>query len=111
MKLRWQEPLLTLSKPSKTNSQLIKLPLQLAVEKELAAAYQSKLAAAEMMAEIEEEMARAAALMAFQDKLAADRAAAAAAYATAAYRDALLEAKLAAFEAETRSRTCCSNDG
>jgi hypothetical protein len=51
-----------------------------------------------MMAEIEEEMARAAALKAFQDKLAADKAAAAAA--TAAYRDALLEAELAAFEAK-----------
>ena len=53
------------------------------------------------MAEIEEEMARAAALKAFQDKLAADKAAAAAA-------TALLEAELAAFEA--RSRTCCSRD-
>jgi len=50
------------------------------------------------MAEIEAEMARAAALKAFQDKLAADKAAAAAA--TAAYRDALLEAELAAFEAQ-----------
>ena len=62
------------------------------------AAIKAKLAAAEMMAEIEEEMARAAALKAFQDKLAADKAAAAAA--TAAYRDALLEAELAAFEAK-----------
>ena len=62
------------------------------------AAIKAKLAAAEMMAEIEEEMARAAALKAFQDKLAADKAAAAAA--TAAYRDALLEAELAAFEAQ-----------
>jgi len=62
------------------------------------AAIKSRLAAAEMMAEIEEEMARAAALKAFQDKLAADKAAAAAA--TAAYRDALLEAELAAFEAK-----------
>ena len=41
------------------------------------AAIKAKLAAAEMMAEIEEEMARAAALKAFQDKLAADKAAAA----------------------------------
>ena len=62
------------------------------------AAIKAKLAAAEMMAEIEAEMARAAALKAFQDKLAADKAAAAAA--TAAYRDALLEAELAAFEAK-----------
>ena len=62
------------------------------------AAIKAKLAAAEMMAEIEEAMARAAALKAFQDKLAADKAAAAAA--TAAYRDALLEAELAAFEAK-----------
>ncbi|MDG1166805.1 MAG: hypothetical protein P8O18_03085 [Candidatus Thioglobus sp.] len=62
------------------------------------AAIMARLAAAEMMAEIEEEMARAAALKAFQDKLAADKAAAAAA--TAAYRDALLEAELAAFEAK-----------
>ena len=62
------------------------------------AAIKAKLAAAEMMAEIEEEMVRAAALKAFQDKLAADKAAAAAA--TAAYRDALLEAELAAFEAQ-----------
>ena len=62
------------------------------------AAIKSRLAAQEMMAEIEEELARAAALKAFQDKLAADKAAAAAA--TAAYRDALLEAELAAFEAK-----------
>jgi hypothetical protein len=62
------------------------------------AAIKAKLAAAEMMAEIEKEMARAVALKAFQDKLAADKAAAAAA--TAAYRDALLEAELAAFEAK-----------
>ena len=55
------------------------------------------LAAQEMMAEIEAEMARAAALKAFQDKLAADKAAAAAA--TAAYRDALLDAEFAALEA------------
>ena len=38
------------------------------------AAIKAKLAAAEMMAEIEAEMARAAALKAFQDKLAADKA-------------------------------------
>ena len=62
------------------------------------AAIKAKLAAAEMMAEIEAEMARAAALKAFQDKLTADKAAAAAA--TAAYRDTLLEAELAAFEAK-----------
>ena len=61
-------------------------------------AMKARLAAAEMMAEIEAEMARVAALKAFQDKLAADKAAAAAA--TAAYRDALLEAELAAFEAK-----------
>ena len=53
------------------------------------AAIKAKLAAAEMMAEIEAEMARAAALKAFQDKLAADKAAAAAA--TAAYRASLEE--------------------
>ena len=53
------------------------------------AAIKAKLAAAEMMAEIESEMARAAALKAFQDKLAADKAAAAAA--TAAYRASLEE--------------------
>ena len=62
------------------------------------AAIQAKLAAAEMMAEIEEEMARAAALAAFQQKLEDERAAAAAA--TKAYRDSLLEAELAAFEAQ-----------
>ena len=54
--------------------------------------------AQEMMAEIEEEMARAAALAAFQQKLEDERAAAAAA--TQAYRDSLLEAELAAFEAK-----------
>ena len=53
------------------------------------AAIKARLAAAEMMAEIEAEMARAAALKAFQDKLAADKAAAAAA--TAAYRASLEE--------------------
>ena len=62
------------------------------------AAIQAKLAAQEMMAEIEEEMARAAALAAFQQKLEDERAAAAAA--TQAYRDSLLEAELAAFEAK-----------
>ena len=48
----------------------------------------------EMMAEIEREMA----LAAFQQKLADEKAAAAAA--TAAYRDSLIEAELAAFEAQ-----------
>ena len=62
------------------------------------AAIQAKIAAQEMMAEIEEEMARAAALAAFQQKLEDERAAAAAA--TQAYRDSLLEAELAAFEAK-----------
>ena len=60
------------------------------LEAELAAfeaKLEAELAAQEMMAEIEEEMARAAALKAFQDKLAADKAAAAAA--TAAYRASL----------------------
>jgi hypothetical protein len=47
-----------------------------------------------MMAEIEREMA----LAAFQQKLADEKAAAAAA--TAAYRDSLIEAELAAFEAQ-----------
>ena len=73
---------------------------QLAIEKELAlfeAQLEAELAAQEMMAEIEEEMARAAALAAFQQKLEDERAAAAAA--TQAYRDSLLEAELAAFEA------------
>ena len=51
------------------------------------AAIKAKLAAAEMMAEIEEEMARAAALAAFQQKLEDEKAAAAAA--TAAYRASL----------------------
>ena len=70
------------------------------IEDELAtfeAKLEADLAAQEMMAEIEAEMARAAALKAFQDKLAADKAAAAAA--TAAYRDALLDAEFAALEA------------
>ena len=46
-----------------------------------------------MMAEIEAEMARQAALDAFQAKLAADKAAAAAS--TAAYQDSLLDAEFA----------------
>ena len=58
----------------------------------------SKLAAQEMMAEIEAEMARQAALDAFLQKLADEKAAAAAS--TAAYQDSLLEAELAAFEAQ-----------
>ena len=61
-------------------------------------AIKAKLAAQEMMAEIEAEMARQAALDAFQAKLAADKAAAAAS--TAAYQDSLIEAELAAFEAQ-----------
>ena len=51
-----------------------------------------------MMAEIKEEMARQAALEAFQQKLAAEKAAAAAS--TAAYQERLLEEELAAFEAQ-----------
>jgi hypothetical protein len=74
---------------------------EIEIEKEIAA-FEAQLAAeaaaAEMMAEIEEEMARAAALAAFQQKLEDERAAAAAA--TQAYRDSLLEAELAAFEAQ-----------
>ena len=65
---------------------------QLAIEKELAAfeaRLEAELAAQEMMAEIETEMARQAALEAFQEKLEAERAAAAAA--TAAYRASLEE--------------------
>ena len=65
---------------------------QLAIEKELAAfeaRLEAELAAQEMMAEIEAEMARQAALEAFQEKLEAERAAAAAA--TAAYRASLEE--------------------
>ena len=69
------------------------------------AAIKAKLAAAEMMAEIEAEMARAAALKAFQDKLAADKAAAAAA--TAAYRDALLEATCC-YSKRSLKQNCCS---
>ena len=67
------------------------------------AAIQAKLAAQAMMAEIEEEMARAAALAAFQQKLEDERAAAAAA--TAAYREQLaIEEELAAFEAELEAQ-------
>ena len=61
------------------------------------AAIKAKLAAAEMMAEIEAEMARAAALKAFQDKLAADKAAAAkstAAYQSKLARDAEMAARM-----------------
>ena len=61
-------------------------------------AIKAKLAAQEMMAEIKVEMARQAALEAFQAKLAADKAAAAAS--TAAYLDKLLFEELAAFEAQ-----------
>ena len=76
------------------------------------AAIQAKLAAAEMMAEIEAEMARDAALKAFQDKLEAEKAAAAkstAAYQSKLARDAemaarmeelAIEKELAAFEAQ-----------
>ena len=76
------------------------------------AAIKAKLAAAEMMAEIEAEMVRAAALKAFQDKLAADKAAAAkanAAYQSKLARDAemaarmeelAIEKELATFEAK-----------
>jgi len=76
------------------------------------AAIKAKLAAQEMMAEIEAEMARDAALKAFQDKLAADKAAAAkanAAYQSKLARDAemaarmeelAIEKELAAFEAQ-----------
>ena len=76
------------------------------------AALKAKLAAQETMAEIEAEMARDAALKAFQDKLAADKAAAAkanAAYQSKLARDAemaarmeelAIEKELAAFEAQ-----------
>ncbi len=70
---------------------------ELLVAKELdafEAQLQAELDAREMMAEIEREMA----LAAFQQKLEDERAAAAAA--TAAYRDSLLAAELAAFEAQ-----------
>ena len=65
-------------------------------------AIQAKLAAQEMMAEIEEEMARQAALDAFLQKIADEKAAAA--LTTAAYRDALLEKELAAFEAQLAAK-------
>ena len=58
----------------------------------------SKLAAQEMMAEIKVEMARQAALDAFQAKLADEKAAAAAS--TAAYLDKLLAQEIATFEAQ-----------
>ena len=78
-------------------------------------AIKAKLAAQEMMAEIEAEMARQAALDAFQAKLAADKAAAAAS--TAAYQakvarderlknkraELKLESELAAFEAQVEA--------
>jgi len=51
-----------------------------------------------LMAEIEAENSRQAALDAFQDKLAADKAAAAAS--TAAYQDSLLDAEFSALEAQ-----------
>ena len=72
-----------------------------ALEKELAAfeaQLEAELAAEEMMAEIEEELARQAALEAFQQKLADERAAAAAS--TSAYQQRLLEEELEAFEAQ-----------
>jgi hypothetical protein len=74
---------------------------ELFLEKELAAfeaQLAAELASQEMMAEIEAEMARQAALEAFQQKLADEKAAAAAS--TAAYRDELLNAELAAFESQ-----------
>jgi colicin import membrane protein len=54
-----------------------------------------------MMAEIQAEMERQAALDAFQAKLAADKAAAAAS--TAAYQDSLLDAEFAALEAQIKA--------
>ena len=73
---------------------------------------EAELAAQEMMAEIEEEMARAAALKAFQDKLIKQQTKPLQPLQLQHNRDALLEQlKLAALaEAETRSRTCCSRD-
>ena len=59
---------------------------------------EAELAAQEMMAEIETEMARQASLDTFRQKLADDKAAAAAS--TAAYLDKLLFQELAAFEAQ-----------
>jgi hypothetical protein len=61
-------------------------------------ATKAKSAAQEMMAEIQAEMARQAALDAFQQKIANEKAAAA--KSTAAYQDRLLEEELAAFEAQ-----------
>jgi hypothetical protein len=61
-------------------------------------ATKAKSAAQEMMAEIETDMARQAALDAFQQKIANEKAAAA--KSTAAYQDRLLEEELAAFEAQ-----------
>jgi len=73
----------------------------LSLEQELAAfeaQLEAELAAQEMMAEIETEMARQASLDAFRQKLADEKAAAAAS--TAAYLDKLLFQELAAFEAQ-----------
>jgi hypothetical protein len=82
---------------------------ELAIEKELAT-FEAKLAAeqaaAEMMAEIEAEMARAANLQAFQQKLEDERAAAAAA--TAAYEDSLLDAEFAALEARLEAEAAAA---
>ena len=64
-------------------------------------AIKAKLAAQEMMAEIQAEMARQAALEAFQAKLADEKAAAAAS--TAAYQDSLLDAEFAALEAQIKA--------
>jgi len=61
-------------------------------------AVKAELAAQEMMAEIETEMARQASLNAFRQKLADEKAAAAAS--TAAYLDKLLFQELAVFEAQ-----------
>jgi len=74
---------------------------ELALEQELKAfeaKLEAELAAQEMMAEIETEMARQAALDAFNKKLADEKAAAA--KSNAAYQDRLLEEELAAFEAQ-----------
>jgi colicin import membrane protein len=71
------------------------------LEEELAAfeaQLEAELASQEMMAEIETDMARQAALDAFQQKIANEKAAAA--KSTAAYQDRLLEEELAAFEAQ-----------
>ena len=81
-------------------AQLAAQEMMAEIKEEMArqAALEAKLAAQEMMAEIKEEMARQAALEAFQQKLAAEKAAAAAS--TAAYQERLLEEELAAFEAQ-----------